>query len=127
MATVLAQHDMAPVAPRKSGEVVPFPTETSAAPDAEADALVREAQAGIQRLIAMTPNQLRQLIAERVAMLETELKEREARRAALEEARAAQRVLELRRRRAQRIQRRVNIASSLLMAMFACFIVISVL
>jgi len=131
MATVLAQSDLnvtapPPAPPARSGEIVPFPMDGGArADDAGSTALVTDAREGIKRLLAMTPDQLRALIADRVKLLETELEEREARRAALEEARAAQRVLDARRRRARRIRRRVNMLSSASVALFAGFVVIS--
>jgi hypothetical protein len=84
-----------------------------------------EARAGAERLLKMRPDELRALIARRVSMLDTELKEREARRAAIEEATAAQRVLAIRRQRARRMRRRVNIGSSLVAAMFTGFVVVS--
>lgn len=130
MATVLAERDLnvtapppAPPAPPSRGEIVPFPADGAAG----STALVADVSEGIKRLLAMSPDQLRALIADRVRLLETELKEREARRAALEEARAAQRVLDARRRRAQRIRRRVNILSTASVAVFAGFMVISIL
>ena len=130
MATVLAESDLnvtapPPAPPARSGEIVPFPAEGGEA--AGSTALVTDAREGIKRLMAMSPDQLRALIADRVDLLENELKEREARRAALEEARAAQRVLDARRRRAQRIRRRVNVLSSASVALFAGFMVISIL
>ena len=44
-----------------------------------------EARVGAQKILQMSPDELRGLIAKRVKMLDTELKEREARRAAIEE------------------------------------------
>jgi hypothetical protein len=84
-----------------------------------------EAKAGAERLMRMPPDELRALIAQRVKMLDTELKEREARRAAIEEALAAQRVLDARRQRARRLRRKVNIGSSLVAAMFTGLVVVS--
>ncbi len=77
-----------------------------------------EARLGIERLRAMSPEQLRGVITERVQLLDSVLKEREERAAAIEEAQLAQRVLAVRRQRARRIRRKVNIASSLIAAMF---------
>ena len=57
-------------------------------------------------------------------MLETELNEREARRAAIEEAMVAQRVLDSRRQRARRIRRKVNIGSSVAAAMFTGLVLV---
>lgn len=84
-----------------------------------------EARAGAERLLKMPPDELRELIAKRVQMLDTELKEREARRTAIDEALTAQRVLAARRRRARRMHRRVNIGSSLVAAMFTGVVVAS--
>ncbi len=58
-------------------------------------------------------------------MLDTELSEREARRAAIEEAMVAQRVLAARRQRARKMRKRVNIGSSLVAAMFTGLVVVS--
>lgn len=130
MATVLAESDLnvtAPPPPSLGGQIVPFPMgDAASAENDEATALIADAREGIKRLMAMSPDQLRALIAERVDMLENELQERDARRAALEEARAAQRMLDARRRRAQRIRHRVNVLSSISVAVFAGFMVVSV-
>ena len=77
-----------------------------------------EARLGIERLRTMSPEQLRGVITERVQLLDSVLKEREERAAAIEEAQLAQSVLAVRRQRARRIRRKVNIASSLIAAMF---------
>ncbi len=82
-----------------------------------------EARLGIERLRIMSPNQLRSVITERVDLLDSVLKEREERAAAIEEAQLAQRVLEVRRQRARRIRRKVNIGSSLIAAMFTGVVV----
>ncbi len=131
MATVLAESDLNVTAPPPallpgSAEIVPF-VKDEAAEAAEAGTLVTDAREGIKRLMAMSPDQLRALIANRVDLLENELKEREARRVALAEARAAQRMLDARRRRAERIRHRVNLLSSVSVALFAGFMVVSVL
>ncbi len=82
-----------------------------------------EARLGIERLRSMSPAQLRGVITERVELLDSVLKEREERAAAIEEAQLAQRVLEVRRQRARRIRRKVNIGSSLIAAMFTGVVV----
>lgn len=87
--------------------------------------VIDEARAGAERLMRMPPHELRALIEKRVRMLDTELREREARRAAIEEALVAQRVLDVRRRRARRLRRKVNIGSSLVAAMFTSLIVVN--
>jgi hypothetical protein len=84
-----------------------------------------EARAGAEKLLKMPPAELRDLIASRVKLLDTELKEREARRAAIDEALAAQRLLAVRRRRARKMRKRVNIGSSLVAAMFTGLVVVS--
>ncbi len=84
-----------------------------------------EARAGAERLLKMPPEELRALIASRVKMLDTELSEREARRAAIEEATAAQRVLAARRQRARKMRKLVNIGSSLVAVMFTGLVVVS--
>jgi hypothetical protein len=84
-----------------------------------------EARAGAERLLKMPPTELRDLIARRVKMLDTELSEREARRAAIDEAMVAQRVLAARRQRARKMRKRVNIGSSLVAAMFTGLVVVS--
>jgi len=90
-----------------------------------AGALLDEARMGVARLSRMSHAELRAVIADRVRLLETELREREARRTAIEEAMIAQRVLESRRIRARAIRRKVNIGSSLMAAMFTGFIVVA--
>ena len=92
---------------------------------ASAAGLLAEARTGIERLSKMSHDELRGVIAERVRLLDTGLREREARRAAIEEAMAAQRVLDARRRRARSIRRKVNIGSSILAAMFTGLIVVA--
>ena len=84
-----------------------------------------EARAGAERLLKMPPDELRALIASRVKMLDTELSDREARRAAIEEATVAQRVLAVRRQRARKMRKRVNIGSSLVVAMFTGLVVVT--
>ena len=84
-----------------------------------------EARAGAERLLKMPPAELRDLIASRVKMLDTELKEREDRRAAIDEALVAQRLLTARRQRARKMRKRVNIGSSLVAAMFTGLVVVS--
>lgn len=89
--------------------------------------IIENARAGAARLLQMRPDELRDLISLRVQMLETELNEREERRAAIEEAMAAQRLLDARRQRARRIRRKVNIGSSVAAAMFTCLVVATML
>jgi hypothetical protein len=108
------------------GNVVPHPAAHAAIGGVPVPHDVfEEAKAGAIRLMQMPPEELRSLIARRVKMLQTELSEREARRAAIEEAMVAQRVLDARRQRARRLRRRVNIGSSLAAAMFTGLVVVS--
>ncbi len=78
-----------------------------------------EALAGIEKLRQMAHDELRQLIGQRVTMLQTELKDRKARREALEEAQIASKILFFRRDRARKLTSKVNFASSLVAAGFA--------
>ena len=78
-----------------------------------------EAVAGVEKLRQMAHDELRQLIAQRVAMLQTELKDRGARREALEEAQLASKILVFRRNWARKLTTKVNLASTLVAAGFA--------
>ncbi len=82
-----------------------------------------ETKLGIERLRVMSYDQLRNVITERVQLLDSVLKERHERAAAIEEAQLAQRVLAVRRSRARNIRRKVNIGSSLVAAMFTGIVV----
>lgn len=75
--------------------------------------LVNEMITGVQKLRRMTHTELREVISSRVSLLENELQEREERREAINEARTASRILDLRRERAKRIHRSVNMGSAL--------------
>jgi hypothetical protein len=77
--------------------VVPLPTAPTIGGVPVTREIYKEAEAGAKKLLEMSPDELRALIAKRVKMLDTELSEREARRAAIEEAMVAQRVLAARR------------------------------
>lgn len=76
------------------------------------DDLVGEMVLGFEKLRRMSHTELREVITSRVSMLESELREREARRDAIQEARTASRILDLRRERAKRIHRKVNFGSA---------------
>jgi hypothetical protein len=94
--------------------------------DALTKQLIEDARIGAEKLLRMPPAELRELIASRVKMLKTELSERGERRAAIEEAMNAQRVLDARRQRARRVVRRkVNIGTSLTAATFGGLIFVS--
>ncbi len=82
-------------------------------------AMAEEIRVGLDRMRRMSHDELRALVASRVAMLENVLKEREQRREALETARLAAGILEIRRERAQAIRRHVNAWSAV--AAVACF------
>lgn len=105
-----------------AGEIAVFPV--SAAETGKDADLLQEARLGAERLARMSHDEIRQEIARRVDMLDTVLKEREERRAVIEEAMVAQRVLDGRRARARRIRRRVNLGSSLVAAMFTGLVVV---
>ena len=89
-------------------EIIPDET-----PAAEENTLMEEVRIGFEQLRRMSHDELRSVISSRVAMLESVLREREERRAALDTARLAAKLLDLRRQRAVRINRRVNIGSAL--------------
>jgi hypothetical protein len=122
MSAATAEKKTAPAMSRTASEVVEFPSKNSPA-ETPAD-LIGEARLGAERLARMSHDEIRGEISRRVEMLDTVLKEREERRAAIEEAMVAQRVLDLRRARARRIRRRVNIGSSLVAAMFTGLVVV---
>ncbi len=87
-------------------------------------ALTEEIRVGLDRMRRMSHDELRGLVASRVAMLDNVLKEREERREALETARLAAGLLEIRRERAHAIRRHVNAWSAVaagvcLIAVFA--------
>ena len=88
--------------------------------------LVGEMMQGFDRLRRMSHTELRDVIGSRVALLEHELHERESRRVALEEAKAASRILDLRRERAKRIHRNVNIGSSVA-AVASTFLLVAIM
>lgn len=84
-----------------------------------------EARAGAERILKMPPQELQALIARRIKMLDSELNERESRRAAIDEALVAQRVLAARRQSARKLRKRVNVGSSLAALMFTGFVVVT--
>lgn len=97
------------------------PTESADTKETDEQAQIAEAVAafgdeikiGFEKLRAMNHTELRQVITRRVELLETVLRDREDRRAAIDTARLASRMLDLRRERALRIQKRVNFGSAL--------------
>jgi hypothetical protein len=112
---------VAETAPPKGEVVVLKPEQIVDAPTQEE--VAAEAKLGIERLRVMSHDELRNVITERVQLLDNVLKERQERAAAIEEAQLAERVLAVRRDRARNIRRKVNIGSSLVAAMFTGIVV----
>ncbi len=79
----------------------------------EGNPLIDEIRVGFEELRAMSHDELRDVINKRVTLLETVLREREERRAAIDTAKLASRMLEVRRDRAVRIHKNVNLGSAL--------------
>lgn len=106
-------------------DVVGFPGAGDRDPQVISQDIIENAMAGVENLLKMPPDELREVIAKRVELLDTELKERDARRKAIEEALSAQRVLDAKRQKARRIRRKVNIGSSVAAAAFTGIIIVS--
>lgn len=100
--------------PSPGKELMPLPGDLS---------MQEEIRIGFEKLRTMSPDELRQVIRERVDLLETVLREREQRRAALETARLASRILDYRRERSRRLHRHVNLGSTLAAALTTLLIV----
>ena len=77
------------------------------------DTLMSEMLYGFDRLRKMNHTELRNVITSRVALLKHELRERTERRAAIDTVRTASKMLDIRRERAKRIHRKVNMGSAL--------------
>jgi hypothetical protein len=75
---------------------------------AEARALAEEIRVGLDRMRHMSHDELRDLVQSRIRMLDNVMTEREQKKAAIETARLAAGVLEIRRERAHTIRRRVD-------------------
>ena len=75
--------------------------------------LLDKIRVGFEQLRAMSHDELRQVIAKRVMLLETVLRERDERRAAIDTAKLASGMLEVRRKRAVRIHKNVNLGSAI--------------
>ena len=75
--------------------------------------LFEEARLGFEELRRMSHVELRGVIADRVALLEGILREREERSEALQTARMASKLLNLRRERSIKIRRQVDFGSTL--------------
>ena len=121
---VAPEAPVVPSIPAVETEPVAADAETAVSPET-ARAVMEEARAGIEQLRLTSPNELRNVITDRVHMLDTVLQEREERAAAIEDAMLAQRILEVRRARARRIRRKVNIGSSLMAAMITGLVIAS--
>ena len=83
------------------------------APEMLNETIMEEARIGFEDLRRMSHDDLRKVIADRVQLLEGILREREERREALETARMASKLLNIRRERAIRIHRQVDFGSTL--------------
>ncbi len=94
-------------------DMIDMPAEQTEADHATANPLLDEIRVGFEELRAMSHDELRQVINRRVTLLETVLREREERRAAIDTAKLASRMLEVRRHRAVRIHKNVNLGSAI--------------
>lgn len=74
---------------------------------------IDELRISVDRLRAMPHDELRQVIARRVELLQNALRERDERRVALETAQIASRILDMRKSRALDMRRQVNVGSAL--------------
>ena len=94
-------------------DMIDMPVERIGADQTPANPLLDEIRIGFEELRAMSHDELRDVIDKRVTLLETVLREREERRAAIDTAKLASRMLEVRRDRAVRIHKNVNVGSAL--------------
>ena len=94
-------------------DMIDMPVDQIEADQAKESPLLDEIRVGFEELRAMSHDELRHVINRRVTLLETVLREREDRRAAIDTAKLASRMLEVRRDRAVRIHRNVNLGSAL--------------
>ncbi len=94
-------------------DMIDVPAEQTEADHATANPLLDEIRVGFEELREMSHDELRQVINRRVTLLETVLQEREERRAAIDTAKLASRMLEVRHDRAVRIHKNVNLGSAL--------------
>ncbi len=94
-------------------DMIDVPAEQTEADHATANPLLDEIRVGFEELREMSHDELRQVINRRVTLLETVLQEREERRAAIDTAKLASRMLEVRHGRAVRIHKNVNLGSAL--------------
>ena len=89
------------------------PVDRIDAQQADGNPLLDEIRLGFEQLRAMSHDELREVIDNRVVMLESVLSEREDRRAAIDTAKLASRMLEVRHDRAVRIHKNVNLGSAI--------------
>lgn len=94
-------------------DMIDMPVDQIEADQAKESPLLDEIRVGFEELRAMSHDELRQVINRRVTLLETVLRERDDRRAAIDTAKLASRMLEVRRDRAVRIHKNVNLGSAL--------------
>lgn len=94
--------------------------------DSAPEDLMEEVRVGFEELCKLNHTELRNVISDRVRMLQTELTEREARREAIDTAQMANKLLESRRERAIRIQRQVNMGSAFA-AVASTFLIVAVM
>ncbi len=115
MSTDAAQSIATPntMPPDMPPDMIDMPVEQIEADHATSNPLLDEIRVGFEELRAMSHDELRQVINKRVTMLETVLQERDERRAAIDTAKLASRMLEVRRDRAVRIHKNVNLGSAL--------------
>lgn len=107
-------------------DMVAVPVDEIEAGQAESDPLLDEIRVGFEQLRAMSHDELREVINKRVMLLETVLREREERRAAIDTAKLASRMLEVRRERAVRIHKNVNVGSAIA-AVASTLLIVSVM
>lgn len=94
-------------------DMLEVPVDQIEAAHTDSNPLLDEIIVGFEQLRAMSHDELRDVIDRRVMLLETVLKERNQRRAAIDTAKLASRMLEIRRDRAVRIHKNVNLGSAL--------------
>ncbi len=94
-------------------DMLDTPVDQIEAAHTDGNPLLDEIIVGFEQLRAMSHDELRDVINRRVMLLETVLKERDQRRAAIDTAKLASRMLEIRRDRAVRIHKNVNLGSAL--------------
>ena len=94
-------------------DMIDMPVDQIETSHAHANPLLDEIRLGFEELRAMSHDELRDVINKRVTLLKTVLQERDERRAAIDTAKLASRMLEVRRERAVRIHKNVNVGSAI--------------